>query len=97
MHHIVVSVHINRVHIYGECADSISKRIRRIREKYLSVYGEYDKFRIVNSPQKSFQILGQYLKIFGEYAERIYASEYMKIKTKRDSWHILLIHQETKN
>jgi hypothetical protein len=66
--------------------------IRRIRGKYLSVYGEYDKFRIVNSTQNRLQIIEKYLNVFGEYTERIYA--YME-KTQRDSWHILLIRQET--
>jgi hypothetical protein len=66
----------------------VSKRIRRIRGKYLSLHGEYGKFRIVNSTHNRFQ------NLFGECAERIYA--YME-KTQRDSWHILLIRQETQN
>jgi hypothetical protein len=56
-----------------ENALKVSKCIRRIREKYLSVYRECDKFRIVNSTQNRLQILGKYLNVFGEYAERIYA------------------------
>ncbi len=72
----------------------VSKRIRRIRGKYLSVYGEYDKFRIVNSTQSRLQILGKYLNLSGKYAEKIYA--YIE-KTQRDSWHILLVRQETQN
>jgi hypothetical protein len=85
-----VSVHINRVYI--ENALMVSKRIRRIRGKYMSVNGEYDKFRIVDSTHNRLQILGKYLNVFGEYAERNYA--YME-NTQRDSWHILLIRQET--
>jgi hypothetical protein len=56
-----------------ENALKVSKRIRRLRGKYLSVYGEYDKFRIVCSTHNRLQIIGKYLNVFGEYAERIYA------------------------
>jgi hypothetical protein len=51
----------------------VSKRIRRIRRKYVSVYGEYSDFRVVCSTQNRLRIHGKYLSIIGEYAERIYA------------------------
>jgi hypothetical protein len=51
----------------------VAKRIRRIRGKCLTVYGEYEKFSIVNSTQNRLQVRGKYLNVFGEYAERIYA------------------------
>ncbi len=55
-----------------ENARKVSKRIRRIRGKYLSVYEANGKLGI----------RGKYLNVFREYAERIYA--YME-KAHRDS------------
>jgi hypothetical protein len=77
-----------------ENALKVSKCIRRIRGKYLSVYLEYDKFRIVMSTQNRLQIREKYVNLFGKYAEKIYA--YME-KTQRESWRILLIRRETQN
>jgi hypothetical protein len=73
-------------------ARKVSKRIRILRRKYLSVHGEYGNlglftvYKIVSECAESI-----YLNAFGEYAERIYA--YME-KTQRDSWRILQIRQE---
>jgi hypothetical protein len=64
-----------------ENARKVSKRIRRIRGKYLSAYGEHDKLGL-------FAVH----KIVIEYAEIIYV--YME-KTQKDSWCILLIRQKT--
>ncbi len=70
----------------------VYKCIQRIWGKYLSVYGEYGEFRIVCSTQNHLWMRREYLTLFGEYAERIYA--YME-KTQRGSWCILLQRQET--
>jgi hypothetical protein len=55
-----------------ENARKVSKRIQRIRGKYLSVYGENGKLGI----------RGKYLNVFREYAEII--SAYMEM-VQRDS------------
>jgi hypothetical protein len=55
-----------------ENARKVSKRIQRIRGKYLSIYGENGKLGI----------RGKYLNVFREYAERSYAD--MEI-AQRDS------------
>jgi hypothetical protein len=73
-----------------ENARKVSKRIRRIRGKYLSVYGEHGKLGLF--AVHKIRIRGKYSNVFGEYVERIYA--YME-KTQRDSWRILLIRQKT--
>jgi hypothetical protein len=69
----------------------VSKRIRRLRRKYLRVYGEYGQFGVICGTQNRIRMRGKYLNAFGEYTERIYAS---MEKTQRDSWRILLIRQE---
>ncbi len=56
-----------------ENARKVSKRIRRIRGKYLSVYGEHDKLGVICGTQNRLRIRGKYLNVFGECAERIYA------------------------
>jgi hypothetical protein len=79
-----------RILLPTETAQKVSKHIRRIRRKYLSVDEECGKLglfavhKIVSD--------GKYLNVFGEYAETIYA--YMEMM-QRGSWRILLIHQET--
>jgi hypothetical protein len=70
----------------------VSKHIRRLRRKYLSVDGEYGKLGVICGAQNRLRMRGKYLTVFGIYAERIYA--YME-KTQSGSWRILLIRQET--
>jgi hypothetical protein len=72
-------------------ARKVSKRIRRLRRKYLSVYREYGNFGVICGTQNRLRMRGKYLNAFGEYAERTSAS---MEKTQRDSWRILLIRQE---
>ncbi len=62
-----------------ENALKVSKRIRRICRKYLSVYGENGKLGLFTN---HLRIRGKYLKVFREYAERIFA--HME-KTQRDN------------
>jgi len=52
---------------------------RKIRRKYLTVYGEYD-----TGTQNRLRIHGKYLNVFGEYAERIYAYMENSPNTQRD-------------
>ncbi len=70
-----------------ENARKVSKRILRIRGKYLGVqYMENIANCFFCGTQNCLQIRGKYLNIFGEYVERIYS--FME-KMKRDSWRIL--------
>jgi hypothetical protein len=46
------------------------KRIRRIRGKCLSAYGEYGEFRVVCGTQNSLRIRGKNLCVHGENAKR---------------------------
>ncbi len=80
------------------------RRLRRLRRKYLSIFGEYAEsiyskrrwriwqIRVICGTQNRLRVRGKYLNIFGEYAEGIYA--YMEM-TQRGPWRILLIRQET--
>ncbi len=63
-----------------ENARKVSKHIRRIRGKYLSVYGEYGKLGFF-AVHKIFKYAERF-EVFGEYAEGIYV--YIK-KKQRDS------------
>ena len=69
-----------------------SKRLWRIRGKYLSAYGEYGEFRVVCGIQNRLAIRGEYLSAYGEYAESIQVP--MK-NTRKASCRILVIRQET--
>ncbi len=46
------------------------KRIRRLRGKCLSAYGEYGEFRVVCGTQNSLRIRGKNLCVHGEDAKR---------------------------
>jgi hypothetical protein len=46
------------------------KRIRRIRGKCLSAYGEYGEFRVVSGTQNCLRIRGKNLCVHGENAKR---------------------------
>jgi hypothetical protein len=54
-------------------AGKISKRIRKMHGKYLSVYGEYGECRGCLRYSKSSPNTRKVLTVFGEFAERIYA------------------------
>jgi hypothetical protein len=75
-------------------AGKVSKRIRKMCGKYLSVYGEYGACRVICGTQNRLRMRGKVLTVFGEYAERIYA--YME-NMLRASLRILLpvLRQET--
>jgi hypothetical protein len=65
-----------------ENARKVFKRLRRMRGKYLSGYLRY---------KNRLRMRGKYLNVFGECAERIYAS---MEKTQKGSLRILQIRQE---
>ncbi len=73
-----------------ENALKLSKRIWRLREKaFMANSGLFSVKKLSQNMQTV-----QFNHTFGEYTERIYA--YME-KTQRESWCILLIHEETQN
>jgi hypothetical protein len=54
-------------------AGKVSKRIWRMRGKYLSVYGEYGECRVVCSSKNRLRICGKNLCVFGEQAKNLSA------------------------